>query len=252
MPSEYNFAPGHRETVAMLDRKGGFFISPQTCKTYVVDALTAFFYPEYAELWSIWNPMSGDKKPRNAPSLDHPEFVVWTGVKTRDKNARKLADFLNRLEAKIGVDGRSEVIVPDSGVGKNSGPIVVRAPGFWIRTPIAASAMVLFLRLAPRMRMKESFDNFLARMLDKKETPYRDAGYIRKAAKSGNIRGLLEQSLPCMHREGYSDYLLHTHGRGFAWYHAESDGILPSDEKSLKTLRIGGRKAELNRMNENA
>ena len=39
--SEYKFASGHRETVALLDVNGGFFISPQTCKTYVLDAFTA-------------------------------------------------------------------------------------------------------------------------------------------------------------------------------------------------------------------
>jgi len=246
--SEYAFAPGHRETVAMLDTEGGFFISPQTCKSYILDALTAFFYPEYAELWSVWNPMSAHKKPRSHPNLDNPEFVIWTGVLSRERNAEKLASFLNNIEEKMGIDGRSEVIIPDTGMSKGAGPIVIKAPGFWVRSPVAVSAMLLFIRLAPRLRVGEDWDGFMNRMSDSAITNYRDAGYIRAADERGNIKALLERSMPCLHREGYSDYLLHAHGRGFAWYHPESDAILPGDESSLKILRIDGRKAELNRM----
>lgn len=244
----YKFASAHRDEVALLNTMGGFFITPQSCKTYVLDALAAYFYPEYAELWSIWNPMSAHGKPKSGPNLDNPEFVVWTGIKTRDRNAKKLQRFLNNLEEKMGIDGRSEVVVPDTGVSKNAGPIVVKCPGWWIRSPISASAMLLFLRLAKRLRLNESWNGFMKRMSDKVKSKHRDAGYIRAAEKRGNVKGLIERRLACFHREGYSDYLLHNHGRGFAWYHGESDAILPFDEKQLKTLRIAGRKAELNRM----
>lgn len=244
----FNFTEGNRQTIALLSKSGRFWIRPQTCKSYILDALSACFYPEYTELWSIWNPDSGLAKPTKKLNLDRPEFVIWTGTKSAENNAEKFCRFINRLEDMAGVDGRTTVIVPDMGKSKNAAPFIARAPKFWIKTPITASAYLLFLRLAIRLKKRESWTRFLDRMMDKKECPYPDAGYIRLAVRRGNIKGLLEQSLPCLHREGYSDYLLHNHGRGFAWYHPESDGILPSDEKSLKILRLDGRKAELNRM----
>lgn len=248
--SSYNFAPGHRETIALLANDGSFFVGPQNCRSYIVDALCSLTYPGYAEIWSIWNPIYGDKKPGKSPNLDSPEFVLWTGLKSVENNAKKLSGFLGELEGRIGLEPLSEVIVPNTGQSKTSAPIVIRANRFWIKSPVATSALLTFIKLTPRMRRGERFDDFMARMFDKKLSPYQDAAYLRAANKRGNIRGLLDRSLPAFNREGFSDYLMHSHSRTFSWYHPESDNLYPKDESNLNILRIDGRLDELSRMHE--
>lgn len=242
--------PGERQHVSVIAANGQQFMPPQSCKSYIGDALCAYFYPEYAGLWSVWNPHSGDRKPSGKLDLDKIQIATWTSAKTREKNAKKLAYLLNQIEECIGAEAKSETYCPNTGVSKNSAPIVVRAPGFWLKSPVTLDALILFARLSPRLRKKESLDKFQERMLDKGESKHQDCAYIRKAIHRGSFGMLLEHSLPCMNREGHSDYLLHHHARGFSWYHPESDDIYPKDEKSLKVLRIEGRKAELNRLNE--
>lgn len=250
MSEEFTFSQGHKQELALLSSTGHFFVKPEGCKDYIHDALAGLFYPEYTKLWSIWHPGSGREgiKDKNSPNLDAPEFVLFCGIKSREKNAEKFAKIIGQLEEKIGLEDRTITVVPEkAGVSKTAGAFVACAPSFWIKSPVLVSAYCTFLRLTIRMHTDEDFDTFVERMMNPKTATSPDAGYLRIARKNGNLAGLIEKSLPCMHREGFSDYLLSDHGRGFAWYHAESDAVYPMDEKRLKILRIDGRIAQLNR-----
>lgn len=242
----YNFRSSHRENIGLLASNGQMFAGPYSCKDYIHDALTHKLYPEYAKLWAIYPP-----HPLNlelAPNFDRPEFVLFCDAKRAERNADKFRGIINQLESRMGLSEQTEMIIPDCGRSEKTGPMIARAPGFWVRSPVAVSAYCTLLRLSIRMKMGESLDDFLNRMLDRQQCPYKDAGYIRVASQNGNLAGLMERSLPCLNREGYSDYLLSSHSRGISWYHSASDGTLPMDEESLKKLRIEGRKFELERV----
>jgi hypothetical protein len=219
------------------------FAGPYPCKDYVHDAVCVHLYPQYAQLWGIYRP--DPFSPENPPNLSAPEFVLFCDVKRAERNAEKFQGIINQLESRMGLDERTTTIIPECGKSDKCGPFIARAPGFWLRSPIGVSAYCTFLRLAIRMQKGEALDDFIARTLDKAQSPCKDAGYIRVAARDGNLGGLMERRLPCFQREGYSDYLLSSHSRGLAWYHAPSDEVLPRDEASLKTLRIEGRKFEV-------
>lgn len=242
----YNFKSAHREHIGLLGTDGKMFAGPYGCKDYVHDALTIKLYPEYADLWAIYIPQPIDTS--SPPNLDRPEFVLFCDKNRTERNAEKFRCIINQLEDRMGLGERTEMVLPDCGQGEKTGPIIARAPGFWTRSPVAVSAYCTLLRLAIRMKMRESLDDFFNRMLDKAQAEYKDAGYIRVASQNGNLAGLMERTLPCLNREGYSDYLLSTHSRGISWYHATSDGTLPMDEEGLKKLRIEGRKFEMERI----
>jgi hypothetical protein len=91
-------------------------------------------------------------------------------------------------------------------------------------------------------------DSFIERQLDKKENPHPEAGFLRVAHNNGNLQALMERSMPCLNREGFSDYLLSNHGRGFGWYKSEADVHYPMTLAELTSLRIKGRKIELDKL----
>lgn len=243
---QFQFSQGHKQTLAILDSEGKFFIPPQACKDYLPDALTAYLYPEYSALWSIWYPEMPKDLKKTAVNMDKVHFVLFCGKKSREKNGEKFRNLINEFEERLGLPEKTTLIVPEeAGCSKDSGPFIVVAPNFWVRSPVLVSAYCTFLRLSIRMHTDENWDQFIKRMGDKKEQNNKDAGYLRLAIKNGNLQGLIDRRLPCMHREGYSDYLLGQHGRTFAWYHAASDATFPMDEERLKLMRIEGRKASL-------
>lgn len=247
----YDFAAGQRQQVAMLTTGGKFFIRPQSVTEFLVDALTGFIYPEYAELWSIWSPESGRDKTPGKPDMRRPQFVTWTSQKTVKKNAKKLARFINQMEAALGIDDdhRTTCIVQEKvGVGKSVAPIIVITGPFWVKSPITLSFFLTILRLCHKMRLGERFDEFFDRLQDAKANACKDSALIRNAVKKGNLPALIKRELAATNREGFSDYLLHSGGRTFAWYHNPSDAVMPLDEESLMVNRVQGRAAELNRM----
>lgn len=243
---QFQFSQGQKQTLAILDSNGHFFIQPQTCKDYLHDSLTAYLYPDYSALWSIWYPEIPPKDAKRPTiNMDRVHFVLFCGKKSREKNALKFKTLIGEFEDRIGLQDKTDILIPESGVSKDSGPFVAIAPNFWVRSPVLVSAYCTFLRLSIRMFTDENWDQFIERMKDKKEQNNKDAGFLRLAIKNGNLQGILERRLPCMHREGYSDYLLNEHSRTFAWYHSKSDALFPMDEAGLKTLRIEGKTASM-------
>lgn len=239
---EYVLPTAHRATTTMLNESGHPFMPPARCKDYVHDALTHHFYPRYAALWHIT-----DYK-KTAPNINRPTFVVYCGVKSVEKNAKKFVGFINQVESMMGIEDKSITTVSKTGASQNSAPMISIASNFWIRSPIGVSAYLTFLRLTPYMRLGESFDSFIKRQMDSEQCKNINSAYLRIADKNGNLKGLLERSLPCLNREGYSDYLLSCHSRGFSVYNRQSDTENPMEEQALVALRIKGRKAEMERL----
>lgn len=243
----YILPPGSRESIAILSEDKKVFAGPFQHRGYVHDSMTFLFYPEYAALWAQFKPHPLDLDKR--PNLERPEFVLWCSLKRMDKNGEKFRSIINQVESRLGLEQRTDVVVPgDTGLSDVAGPFIAQAPNFWIRSPISLSVYALFLKLSIRMKLGESLDDFIGRMLDAKESAYNEAKTLRIANKLGNLKGFFDRSLPCLNREGYSDYLLSADSRDLAWYHAPSDSTLPMNETGLRELRIEGRKFELSRM----
>lgn len=243
MDRTFNLPQAHRGTVTMFNDDGFPFMEPKACKDWIHDGLTHFFFPRYAKLWHIENHMT------SKPNVDYPAFAFYCSLKSVRKNAKKFASMMNQIEDMMGIDGRTITCYSGTGEGKNSAPFIAMAPKFWIRSPVAVSAYLTFIRLSPYMRIGEPFDDFVKRQLDNAAT-HVDAGYMRMADRAGNLKGLLARSLPCLNREGFSDYLLSCHTRGFACYNSEADASQPMDEESLIALRVQGRKSEMERLKD--
>lgn len=239
-----------KQTMCLLDKEGRMVGTPQGCRAYLADILATLHYEEYVNLHSIWSPISGHviEVYKKSVDLENPTIAIWTSAKNRDKNALKFVSIIHEIEESLGV-GLSEVVTDEIPEDSKTGHFIVKASNFWAKSPVLISALTLLMRLSIRMRLNESLNEFFERLLKKNECDYPDAAIFRQAFKCGNITELLEKSLPCIAREGYSDFLLHEHHRGIAWYHSPSDGIFPLDEKRLKVLRVDAVKFELDRLN---
>lgn len=241
---------GRREEVAILATSGGVFAGPYVCLPYLHDAVTYKLYPEYALLFVMYQPPNLYLK--KCPNFDRPKLALWCDKGRSERNAIKFRSIINQLESRMGLDDQTDVRAVEEGSNDKDGAFIAEAPAIWMRSPVLLSAYALFMRLSIRMKSGESLDSFLSRMMDREEANFKEASTLRMAIKMGNIRGLIERTLPCMNREGFSDYLLSDHGRHIAWYHATSDGQLPMTEQALTKLRIEGRKHELNRLHEDS
>ena len=237
----YNFQSAHREQVGLLGADGRMFSGPHGCKDYVHDSVCELLYPNYVSLMGAYRPEP--TRIDSPPSFERPEFTLFCDVNRAERNGEKFRNLMNQLESRMGLS-QTEIVMPECGKTEKSAPFIARTDAFWLRSPVLLSAYLTFLRLAIRMHMGEPLDDFLTRMLDKAKSPGKDSGFLRVANKNGNLSGLIERRLPCMNREAYSDYLLSSHSRGFAWYHAASDDTLPIKEADLFNLRIEGRKHE--------
>lgn len=238
----YNFPAAYREQVGLLGADGQMFAGPFLCKDYVHDAVGVLLYPSYNQLMTIYTPEPS--KLDSPPNFSRPEFVIYCDGNRAERNGDKFRFIMNQLEARMGLESPTEIVIPECGKTEKASPFIAKTDAFWLRSPVLVSAYLTFLRLAIRMHVGESFDSFIARALDKSKMACKDGGYLRVANKNENLKGLMERKLPCMNREGYSDYLLSSHSRGFAWYHGPSDATLPMAEADLHILRVEGRKHE--------
>jgi hypothetical protein len=238
---------GRREEIAILAREKGVFAGPYSCLPYLHDAVTIRLYAEYANLWALYQPPLMDLK--KSPDFDKPKMAIWCDANRAERNAIKFASIMNQLESRMGIEAQTSVrAIADEGSNEKDGAFIADVPPIWFKSPVLLSAYAIFMRLSIRMKKGEAFDDFMARMMDKTESDFKEASLLRMANKLGNIQALIDHSLPCMNREGLSDYLLGDHGRHIAWYHAASDAQLPMKEEALLKLRIDGRKFELSRL----
>lgn len=234
-----------RGNITLIAENGHPFMLPQACKDFVHDRLTHFFYPRYAKLWHI-SLMGGSFESK--PILDSPVFVFYCSAKTVEKNAKKFARFMNRVESMMGIDGRTEAFVPNSGGSDKSAAFIAIAPNFWIRSPVSVSTYLTFIRLTPFMKLGEAYEAFIERQMNAKKYAGATSSYLRLAVANGNLQGFIERNLPCLNREGYSDYLLSNHHRGLSGYNRDGDSEFPVTEEALIALRIDERGSEMERL----
>lgn len=218
--------------VSIVNMDGELFLKPQSCKDYVQDVIMHFLYPKLAKVLNIYNVgFSG------SPSLDKPVFVYWSTKKTAERNSIKFLHLINQLEKIMGLEPTVSYPV-NTGTSKSSCPIVAEADVWWMKSPVALSAYLTFMRLCIAMRLDESFDDFIARITKNPgaSTNYaiqRDCRYIELAKKKGHLAGLMEKSLPCLNRDGYIDYALSGHDRGFSGYKLKLDERFPLTKDEL-------------------
>ena len=238
---KYDFSAAMRGQMSLVNTNGKLWMAPQACKDYIHDGMCHHFYPEKTKYRGITNMgLTGDL------ITNFPVFVLWTCSRRVNKNAKKFAWMINQIEERMGIPKEDWTITQtvDTGRANKSAPFIAKAPALWIKSPVGASAYMTFLRLAIAMRLNESLDDFLLRIVeetyvrtlplkDKSYAIVRDAGYVKKAKKMGNLTGLIEQSSLCYNREGNSDYLLSTHMRGFSGYSQKEDKHHPTEESVL-------------------
>lgn len=238
------FPKAHRRTISMLHENGTTtFWKPVVCKDELINRLIKQIVPQYANIWG-YNPDTPLSKIR--ANLDRPGFVVYLGREQREKNALKFIEIIHQVEEILGIEHPSAPELPKVGEDRKSAPLVVRADSWWIRSPVSLSFYFVLLRIAPFMRMRESFDKMVARIRKRQHETKKDgfskkikeALYIEKSKKNGNWDGFLNKTLPCLNREGRSDWLLQTTGRGIVSYNQGFDIEYPMSYDELFNLRV--------------
>ncbi len=227
---DFNFNPGYKGQVTVVNTDGKLFTRPETCKDYIHDAIMFALWPKCAKQTG-----NHDIGRTGVVNIDAPTFVLWTSSKTVDRNAIKFTQFMNQIESIMGLKPTVAYAVA-TGVTPKSVPFVAESDPWWMKSPVAVSAYLLFLRLSVVMRLNESFEDFIARTTGDKGKNYniqRDIGYLKVAKKKGHLTGLFEKSLPCFNREDYSDYLLSNHGRGLSQYSLKADESQPMKTEEL-------------------
>jgi hypothetical protein len=223
----------YNSTVGLLGPKRELYLDGQSCKDFIHDAITHAFYPEYAVNYGVYD-YRLVKTPLNPERLEAYVFVRGDEYdRCHERFSRVIAD----LEERMGLERRVEVFYLNG--EKKSGstrPIVASLHPFWFKTPVAVSMFLSLFRGAEAIKKEHTFDGFMDDVIARKVN-WRDAGYLRVANHYGNINGFISRSLPCMSREGFSDYLLSHHSRGIAWYHAQDDAQYPMREEELKAIR---------------
>jgi hypothetical protein len=227
----FDFKNAQKGQLSLVATNGKLNFPAQTCKDYAKEAISYSVNRDWSATKGVY-----DAGVKGQINLGNPMFVVWTSPDTVERNALKFTQLINQIETIMGLS--LTVAYPvNTGIGNNAAPYVAEADSWWIKSPIAADAYMLLMRLSIAMRLNEPLEAFVERICAlQKHDKYsitRDAGYFRLAKSKGNLTGLLEKSLPCFNREGYSDWLLSFHERGFSHYNTERDATIAMDEKSL-------------------
>lgn len=234
---------GYVSNIGVLCRpKGGdvraIYVGAQGCKDYVHDGLTFNFYPDYGANYGI-----ADNRQNRDVKIDpnDVEFFIYVRAGVYKETAEIFTEFMADLEDRMGLEKRVKVIKVDgyeAKVKKPSAthPLVVSVHEFWVKSPVCVSMFLTLLRSCEVFKKGQTFDKFVDDTVHYRINFGKDAGYIRVAHMYGNINGFISRSLPCMNREGFSDYLLSHHNRGITWYDAQNDHF-PMTEKELIAKR---------------
>jgi len=228
----FDFASACAGQLSAVSRKGELLFPPQTCKDYTKDGISRGVNRDWATKRNQYDP--GVKK--GQISLERPTFVYWTKPDTVDRNAVKFTQLINQVETILSVPA-SHAYPVSSGATDDAAPFVAEADGWWVKSPVATDFYLLLMRLSITMRLNEDLQLFIDRMTGtashSRHPITRDAGYLNRAKINGTLSGFLENSLPCLNREGYSDHLLSSNERGIASYSIKADKKHPLDEASL-------------------
>lgn len=236
------FPKAHKRSVSMLHKNGKTIGYPQVdgCKDALQQKICRQLYPDYSNLHSLAHGAPLSKMQAN---LDKPGFVLYTSLENRERNAAKFLKVIHQIEGLLEVPTSSTIELPAMPEDCKSGPIVAIADQWWVKSPINFSVYFTFFRLAPFMMMRESLNKFITRIRtrqvadgDKKPVP--EANYIETAINNGNLSAFLEKTLPCMNREGFSDWLLATSNRGIVNYSRADDKKFSLKEDELFKLRV--------------
>jgi len=114
----------------------------------------------------------------------------------------------------MNIRGRTKCVVPNSGMTSATAPFIAQTPVWWIKSPIALSAYMIFMCLSVNMKMKEKFETFISRII--KDARKREAGYLRQALFNGTLESFLDKSLPDLNKRGKSAWKGYKYAQGFA------------------------------------
>lgn len=231
----FDFNPALKGQISAVATNGKLLFPAQTCKDYTRCGIGHGVHGSWAKGIGLFNPGVKNKK----ISLERPLFVYWSSPNTVERNAVKFTQIINQIETILDIP-LSVAYPVDSGISDDSNvgaPFVAEADAWWLKSPVAIDAYLLLMRLSITMRLNEDLQVFFDRITGKiphsKHAITRDAGYLTRAKKIGNLTGLLEKTMPCLNREEYSDHLLATDERGFSQYDIHSDSKNTMDEASL-------------------
>lgn len=240
------FPRSQRQTVSFMHEDGTQLWNGMTadgCKDEAVYKLTRQIEPEYANLTGI---MPGVVTSSLKVNLERPGFIMYMSPKNLERNAEKFLRIIHSIEEILGVE-QSEVQLVETPEKWKAIPFIAIADPFWIKSSVAAHFYFTLMRLAPYMKMREKLSKFLDRIVERRVAKkdgedtikaVKEAGYIHAAQNSGVLAGFMERELPCLNREGLSDWLLSTRGRGIATYSIKSDSVYPTDRESLYQMRV--------------
>jgi hypothetical protein len=237
------FPKAHQRSISMLHKNGITigFPSVDGCKDQLQQKICRQLYPDYANLYGL---AGGLPLTKCQADLTNPGFIVYVGKEGRERTAAKFLRMIHQIEALLDVPTVSTTELPEVDETCKSGPIVARTDQWWLKSPISVTLYFNFLRMAPYMKMRENLQKFLTRIrqrtvADGDTKAVTEASYIETAINNGNLAAFFGNTLPCMNREGFSDWLLATATRGICNYNAKDDKKFPLKEEELYNLRVG-------------
>lgn len=235
-----NLKDAYRNQLAILSDDGDVAFGPTGCKSYIHDAIG--FSDKVSD-----NEFFDEEDLKKPVAKANLVVAFWCSPDTRDKNAEKFLGVINSIEKTMKIAGRTKVHCPNVEKQEKkkgvvlSAPFIAVAPLIWRRYPVLTDFFVMLMRMSPKMYVGDTFDKFRERIIKGESNITDDVTYLQRAHMNGNLDAILNRTAPFFKRRGNTDYLLSTHGRGFADYSIEQDKNIPFTSGAIKKyLRKNG------------
>lgn len=179
--------------MSVMSKVGTLAFMPVTCKemfckSILIDILDFKYYGLYMDRYR-W-----DKA-----DLDCPNVVIWVRD-NRSARANNIQEALNLLSSRMGLKSAIVRLVEN-----NKTAIAIEVDPWYFKSSVSTHGLMTFIRIGAKRYPTSNLDKLINYTIENDDG---DGEQLRVAVSTGCLVGFLDKTLPCLKRDGRSDWLV--------------------------------------------